>query len=110
MPWRWELAHDRYSVKYSRWWNPTKIGKRTQSTSNYNYVHLKRHIINNKCEYFSVLKQSITGEWINLGDFDSENEAIDFLVDEVETMDLIQQLNDDYIEAPQERRSRSERI
>ena len=110
MRWRWELGREKYSVNYSRWWNPWIIGKRVKSTSNYNNVHLKRHIIKDKCKYVSVLKKSITGDWVNLGDFDNENDAIDFLVDEVETMDLIQQLKDDDIEDPQERRSPDEGI
>ena len=62
-------------------------------TGNYTLVRLKRGKRRSKYNV-AVEKKSIDGRWIKLGDFATEDQALEFLEDEVETMDLIEQLKE----------------
>jgi len=54
-------------------------------------VRLKRHYKarqgHNYPDYIEVQKKNIEGKWVSLGCFDSENEALEILEDEVEMME-----------------------
>jgi len=41
----------------------------------------------------SLEKQAIDGRWTKLGDYDNEDQALEALEDEVETMELIERMN-----------------
>ncbi len=41
-----------------------------------------------------VQKKNAEGKWVSLGCFDTENEAVDILIDEVETMEAAEALQE----------------
>ena len=68
------------------------MGRRAASQSVYKDLRLRRRNssrFNAYPEYITVQQKSTTG-WISLGDFDSEDQAVDFLVERAELIAAIE--------------------
>jgi len=74
-----------------------RFGK-PQEASLYSRIRLKRHYKkrygHNHPTYIEVQKKNAEGKWVSLGCFDSENEAVDILTDEVEVMEIAEALRE----------------
>lgn len=68
------------------------MGPRQKKTGLYFFVRIKRKKDVSRYAryvYVSLEKQAIDGRWVKLGDYDTEDKALEALEDEVETMKLI---------------------